>query len=100
MWNKPTSEQLAQLPALYATDGIDCKDKTIYLHFFIGACDWYVAEFGGEGLFFGFVNLNDPMNAEWGLFSLQELDEINITGCEVDNDLHWRPKKFSEISIA
>ncbi len=97
MWNKPTSVQLAQLPALYETDGIDCKDKTIYLHFFIFGCDWYVAEFDGEGLFFGFVNLNDPMNAEWGLFSLQELDEINIQGYAVDTDLHWRPKKFSDI---
>lgn len=97
MWNKPTAEQLAELPTLYATDNVDCKDKTICLHFFIGGCDWYVAEFDGKDTFFGFVNLNDPQNAEWGYFTLGELDAIKLNGLEVDNDLHWQVKKFSAI---
>ena len=67
------------------------------MHFFIGGCDWYVAEFDGKDTFFGFVNLNDPQNAEWGYFTLSELDAINIEGIEVDRDLHWRQKKFAEI---
>ena len=43
MWNEPTKEQLAKIPGLYETEGIPLKDKLIYLHFFIGGCDWYVA---------------------------------------------------------
>ncbi len=97
MWNKPSQEQLGKVPGLYQTENVELEDKIIAMHFFIGGCDWYVAEYDGEDIFFGFVNLNDPQNAEWGYFSLKELDEININGIEVDNDLHWRPKRFSEI---
>ena len=98
MWNKPTKEQLSKIPKLYETEETDCSDKIIYLHFFIGGCDWYAAEFDGQDIFFGFVNLNDPQNAEWGYVSLSELAEININGVEIDTDLHWQPKKFSEIN--
>ena len=98
MWNKPSKAQLAKVPALYTSEHLDCKDKIIYLHFFIDGCDWYVAEFDGEDLFFGYVNLNDPFNAEWGYFSLKELDAINVKGIEIDTDLHWQATKFSEIA--
>jgi hypothetical protein len=97
MWNKPKQEELSKLPRLYETDHIDCKDKIIHMHFFIGGCDWYAAEFDGRDRFFGFVNLNDQMNAEWGYFLLSELDDINVNGIEIDYDLHWQPRKFSEI---
>jgi len=98
MWNKPGKEQLAKIPRLYDTEKINAKDKIIYLHFFIGGCDWYIAEFDGEDLFFGFAILNDPQNAEWGYISFKELDEINLDGLEVDNDLYWEPKEFSTIN--
>jgi hypothetical protein len=98
MWNKPTAEQLAAVPRLYETEHIATDDKIIYLHFFIGGCDWYIAEFDGEDLFFGYVNLNDPQNAEWGYISFRELDAINLDGLEVDNDLFWQPKAFSAIN--
>ena len=98
MWNKPGKEQLAKIPSLYDTEKINANDKIIYLHFFIGDCDWYIAEFDGEVLFFGFAILNDPQNAEWGYISFKELDEINLDGLEVDNDLYWEPKKFSKIN--
>ncbi len=70
MWNKPNKEQFAAIPRLYTTEKIGSKDKIVHLHFFIGGCDWYVAEFDGEELFFGYANLNDAQNAEWGYFSL------------------------------
>ena len=98
MWNKPGKEQLAKIPGLYDTEKIDANDKIIYLHFFIGGCDWYIAEFDGEDLFFGFAILNDPQNAEWGYISFKELDEINLDGLEVDNDLYWEPEEFSKIN--
>jgi hypothetical protein len=98
MWNKPTAEQLAAVLRLYETEHTTTDDKIIYLHFFIGGCDWYIAEFDGEDLFFGYVNLNDPQNAEWGYISFRELDAINLDGLEVDNDLFWQPKAFSAIN--
>ena len=59
MWNTPTKERLAKIPGFYQTEHIPLKDKLIHLHFFIGGCDWYVAEFDFEDLFFGFAILNN-----------------------------------------
>ena len=42
-------------------------------------------------------NLGDPQNAEWGYISFKELIEINIHGVEIDTDINWQPKHFSEI---
>ena len=67
MFNHPTTEQLDKIPRLYQTEHTSLMDKTIWLHFFIGGCDWYIAEYDGEDLFFGFAILNgDLINAEWG----------------------------------
>ena len=100
MWNIPSKDRLANIPKLYETESILCKDKLIYLHFFIGACDWYVAEYDGEELFFGYANLGDPQYAEWGYFSFEELKEIKINGwleidCETEES--WTVRKASEI---
>ena len=45
MWNMPTEEELAKIPMLYETENIPLMDKIIHLHFFIGGCDWYIAEY-------------------------------------------------------
>ena len=67
MWNTPIAERLSKIPRLYETEHIPLQDKLIYLHFFIGGCDWYIAEYDGEDLFWGFAILNDEFqNAEWG----------------------------------
>ena len=99
MWNIPSKKRLAKLPKLYETEGTPLKDKMIYFHFFIGGCDWYISEYDGEDLFFGFAILNNDMqNAEWGYISFRELKEIKVNGwCEIDNDLHWEIKKASEV---
>ncbi len=100
MWNEPSQERLARIPKLYSTERIPLKDKLIYLHFFIGSCDWYVAEYDGEDLFWGYANLGDPQNAEWGYFSLTELRAIKIKGwLEIDceKEEFWTIRKFSEI---
>ena len=97
MWNKPSQEKLARLPPLYAYGDVASEDILIHLHFFMGGCSWYVAEFDGEDTFFGYVNLNNPQNGEWGYFSLEELEEIKIHNIEIDTDLDWRPRRFSEI---
>ena len=98
MWSKPSAKELSKIPNLYEPEEMLIADKIIYLHFFIGGSDWYVAEFDGDDLFFGFAILNgDRENAEWGYFSLKELDEIKINGIEIDCDLHWETRKASEV---
>ena len=98
MWNPPSAEILNQIPRMYATEHIAAKEKIIYLHFFFGACDWYVAEYDGEDHCFGYVVINDDMqNAEWGYFALSELKDISIHGLEIDRDLYWKPTPAGEI---
>ena len=99
MWNEPTQEQLTKLPKLYQTENIPLTDKLIHLHFFIGGCDWYIAEYDGEDLFWGYAILNSDFEmAEWGYISHEELKRIKIPpGIEVDNDLFWKVRKASEI---
>jgi hypothetical protein len=101
MWNVPSKERLEKIPKLYETEDIPLADKLIYLHFFIGGCDWFVAEFDGDDLFWGYAILNeDHHNAEWGYISFQELKSIIISGwLEIDCELeeHWQVKKSSEI---
>ena len=70
MWNEPAQEQLAKIPRLYETEKVPLKEQLIWVHFFIGACDWYVAEYDEEeNLFWGYAILNDDLQmAEWGYF--------------------------------
>ena len=98
MWNEPTKKQLEAIPKLYATEEVKAADKIIFLHFFIGGCDWYVAEFDGEDTFFGYAILNsDTEMAEWGYVNLSELKSLKVHGIEIDRELNWTPKKASLI---
>ena len=99
MWNKPGPEELAKIPVFYSTESVSLKEKIIYMHFFIGGCDWYAAEYDPESqIFFGFAILNDDLEmAEWGYFSLQELCDVKVEFLEVDRDLHFEPQKAMEI---
>ena len=98
MWNTPTRQQLDLIPRLYETENTPLEEKLIYLHFFIGGCDWYIAEYNGDDLFFGFAILNsDYEMAEWGYISFAELKSIRIHGLEIDCETDWKLKKASEI---
>jgi hypothetical protein len=99
MWNEPTPEQLARIPRLYETENIPLKDKPIHLHCFIGGCDWFISEYDGEDLFFGYVILNnDVYLAEWGYASLAELKSLNIPpGFDIDCEIYDPPRAASEI---
>ena len=48
MWNKPTEKQLSKIPRLYETESVPIKEKVIHMHFFLGGCDWYIAEHDPE----------------------------------------------------
>jgi hypothetical protein len=100
MWNEPSKELLETIPRLYETESIPLKEKQIHLHFFIADCDWYVAEFDGNDMFWGFAILNnDYFNAEWGYFCLSELKSINLHGIEIECELkeYFPIQKASEI---
>ncbi|MDP3052424.1 MAG: DUF2958 domain-containing protein [bacterium] len=99
MWNKPGPEELAKIPVMYSTESVSLKEKMIHMHFFLGGCDWYAAEYDSESrIFFGFAILNDDLEmAEWGYFSLQELCDLKVGFLEVDRDLHFEPRKAMEI---
>ena len=100
MWNEPSAARLERIPRLYETENTPLKDKLIYLHFFIGGCDWYITEFDGDDTFFGYAILNhDYQNAEWGYISFQELKEIKIAWVEVDCETEkiWAVKRACEI---
>lgn len=100
MWNTPSKYRLNKIPELYETEEQPPADKLIYLHFFIGGSDWYVAEYDGDDLFFGYAILNgDTQNSEWGYISFGELKAINAGGVEIDCELeeHWQVRPASEI---
>jgi hypothetical protein len=100
MWNEPSAERLSKIPKLYETENIRPQDKLIHLHCFIGGCDWFVAEFDGGDLFWGFAILNQDFEmAEWGYASFNELRSINVNGIEIDCEVEaaWRVRRAAEI---
>jgi len=103
MWNEPDKHRLAKIPRLYETENTPLKDKLIYLHFFVGGCDWYIAEYDGDELFWGFAVLNNDLEmAEWGYVSFTELKQLKINSwAEVDCELEqfWKAKKACEVDL-
>ena len=101
MWNIPNKKRLGEIPKLYETENTPLKDKLIHLHFFIAGCDWYIAEYDGEDLFWGFAILNNDYEmAEWGYISFSEMKSIKLKGwLEVDCETEeaWEVRKASEI---
>lgn len=107
----PPAELAAAIPALYSTEATPAEGKNIWLHYFVAACDWYVAELDPDsGLAFGYANLGDPANAEWGYVDLGELGAVEararVSGAGlalslplvVERDLYWQPCPFGQIA--
>jgi hypothetical protein len=99
VWNEPNKEQLERIPRLYATEDVPAKEKLIYLHFFIGASDWYIAEYDGDDIFFGYAILNgDVEMAEWGYVSFEELKALKVPpGFVVECDGSWQIRKAGQV---
>jgi hypothetical protein len=101
MWNIPTLERLNKIPKLNATEHVPLEEKEIHLHFFLGECDWYIAEYDGKDLFFGFCILNGDLEmAEWGYISFGELVRLKISDwLEVDSEIeeHFPVTKAKDI---
>jgi hypothetical protein len=88
-----------QIPKLYSQEKVTTQEKTVYAKFFFPAADWtwFVTEGekeDGDFVFFGFVV---GFEEEWGYFTLNELQNINIQLLTVERDLHFKPGKFSDV---
>lgn len=96
-----TKQIEASLPEPYETENVKTKDKVLLIKFFTPDSNWtwYVTEYDPENkLFFGFV---DGIYPEWGCFSLYELENTKgPLGLNIERDIHWEPKKFSEVKAA
>lgn len=89
-----TEEIRRQLPALYSQEHIE--DPLVICKFFHPMSDmiWYATEFDGEDIFFGWVQ---SAQSELGYFSLKEMQETRVRGLGMERDLHFKPKKLSEV---
>ena len=88
------------IPLLYATEDIPTEDKQIYVHFVFGNCHWFVAEFDQKDSCFGYVILNgDLQNAEWGYFSLHELQEVKLGNFRVSPEANWTPQSAKKVEL-
>jgi Protein of unknown function (DUF2958) len=93
-----TDELRVQLPTLYAQENE--KDPIIHVKFFTPwtGWTWFVTE-GSQAyddfIFFGYVI---GLEAEWGYFSLRELESVmGPAGLTIERDLCFTPKRKSEI---
>lgn len=90
-----TKELLQKVPKLYETDR--AKDPTVYIKLFFPSFHWtwYVIEFDGKDMFFGYV---DGSFADLGYFSLKELLEArDKSGMPLERDRYFRPCRLSEL---
>ena len=96
----PTAAELVAVPRIYETDDTDLAEKVLHLHYFGGACDWWLAEYDPESrIGFGYACLGDPGMAEWGYVDLKELEPINIGLMVVERDLHWQPRPVGAVEL-
>ena len=67
---------MEQITKLYETESIGLQDKIIYQKYEIRTIGfyWLIAELDRKtNTAFGYANLHDDFNAEWGYISIEEL---------------------------
>ena len=83
------------IPKLYEIEDVPLDEKIIHQKWEIPYLDfyWLIAEIDPkEQLAFGYANLNNDENAEWGYISLDELRENGAMPVE-----DWKPTKYKDI---
>jgi hypothetical protein len=93
-----------ELEAKFKTVGSqeNIKDPIIIAKYFhpYHSVNWYATEYDPENkMFFGFVAglMGDPSCDEWGSFTLDEIESINLKGLPVERDLHFGYPKASTV---
>lgn len=94
-----TEELRKTLPRLREQDG--SKDPAVFAKFFFpaSAWTWFVTEGQPEGddfLFYGYVI---GLESEWGYFALSELEEVEVSGFEIERDIYFVSKPFSQCRL-
>jgi hypothetical protein len=93
-----TEEIRARLPPLGGQEGVE--DPIVHVKFFTpdAGWTWYATEGSPEEddfVFFGYVL---GVEAEWGHFSLAELQSVRgALGLPVERDLYFRPCPVSQV---
>lgn len=97
LMTKEIEKQLAKYP-LYSQGGKG-KDATVVAKFFlpIGYWTWYIMEAEGDTLFG--ICVSGKEQAEYGYFSLKELEELRVTKFRfgVERDIYFKPTKLKDI---
>jgi hypothetical protein len=93
----PPADVLSKIPPCGGQDLANASDHMIWAHYVAPVGDWWLAELDriqDEYIGFGYVRLGlDPACAEWGSFSLREMEELRIGPyVAVERDLTWTPK--------
>ena len=71
----------------------------IYVHYFIGAADWYISEMDPTSRkAYGWVDLGND-SPEWGYIDLEELERVLVTPLKlpVERDLYFEPQPISKL---
>lgn len=93
------------IPSLYETEDVPMLDKTVHVHYFVAAADWWLFELDPEtGNALAFVCLGDPAMAEVGYVNISELEATRIpqqvgqstVDIVIERDIHWNPQPVSE----
>lgn len=98
---KPLDEVINAIPKLYSQDDRKKDRAIVYAHFFSGASDWYILEWGYDGKepdqFFGYTILNgDTQNGALGYLSLSQFHNNSKGLNGIQLDFHWTPKYLAE----
>jgi hypothetical protein len=90
-----TKEVAHKIPPLYTTEGdndplVQCRFFAPWSHW-----TWYVIEYDGDDLFFGWVDGDFP---ELGYFRKSELEEVRgPLGLRIERDRFFKPRPLSVI---
>lgn len=77
------------------------EDIQVIAKFFnpTGVGNWFATEYDPvDRIFFGYANLGDPVMAELGTFSLDELESFKGKfGLGIERDLHFKARTLKEV---
>ena len=86
----------SKIPKLYDTEESKLDEKIAHAKLFLpgSSWTWYVVEFDGRDLCFGYVD-SGSVGSEYGYFSLSELESLQgPMGMRVERDLYYKPSKL------
>ena len=91
-----TAELKGRLPKLHEQERV--ADPVVHAKFFFSSGGWYwfVTEGQAERSDFTFFGYVIGFEAEWGYFTLEELEAVNISGLVIERDDDFEPGTLSK----